>query len=59
MVHFYFLTDLQTYPNIPIRGTRVELPMYDGAVIKRILIIWLVVDQQKKELLNIQMGFIS
>ena len=29
------LTDLQTYPNIPIRGTRVELPMYDGAVIKK------------------------
>lgn len=32
---FIFLTDLQTYPNIPIRGTRVELPMYDGAVIKK------------------------
>lgn len=30
-----FLTDLQTYKNPPKSGTRVELPMYDNAVIQK------------------------
>lgn len=32
--YYIFLTDLATYKNKPTRGTRVELPMYDNAIIK-------------------------
>ncbi len=31
--YFIFLTNLKTYHNIPVRGTRTQLPMYDGAII--------------------------
>lgn len=31
--YFIFMTDLQTYVNLPKKGTRNQLPMYEGAVI--------------------------
>lgn len=33
--YFIFLTDLGTYKNKPRKGTRLELPMYNGCVIEK------------------------
>lgn len=56
--YFIFLTDLKTYLNKPNKGTRVQLPMHDGAKIKNNVNYNVTGKSAKKEAKKYPNGFV-